>query len=167
MPTLSGEDKDGLNHFDEILEEADGIILSRGNFGIDLQPEKLYLNDVALWRKLKSRKTGSARKRAKSRIYINIQLHSRSFLIITVPHQHFDYAIFLREALCSYFRSLLCTSATWLESPAVVTHVVDCMTDNLRPARAEATDVAKMRCWTNPMKVLIPKALTLRSQLPK
>uniref|UniRef100_A0A453K015 pyruvate kinase n=1 Tax=Aegilops tauschii subsp. strangulata TaxID=200361 RepID=A0A453K015_AEGTS len=26
--------------------------------------------------------------------------------------------------------------------PAVVTHVVDSMTDNLRPARAEATDVA-------------------------
>ena len=26
--------------------------------------------------------------------------------------------------------------------PAVVTHVVDSMPDNLRPARAEATDVA-------------------------
>ncbi|KAG6756200.1 hypothetical protein POTOM_039625 [Populus tomentosa] len=30
----------GLTYFDEILQEADGVILSRGNLGIDLPPEK-------------------------------------------------------------------------------------------------------------------------------
>ncbi|KAI5431083.1 hypothetical protein KIW84_035300 [Lathyrus oleraceus] len=32
------ENVEGLIHFDEILQEADGIILSRGNLGIDLPP---------------------------------------------------------------------------------------------------------------------------------
>ncbi|MFQ6623192.1 hypothetical protein Gotur_001694 [Gossypium turneri] len=73
----------GLNHFDEILQEADGIILSRGNLGIDLPPEKVFL--------------------------------------------------FQKAALYK------CNMAG---KPAVVTRVVDSMTDNLRPTRAEATDVA-------------------------
>lgn len=77
------ENVEGLNHFDEILQEADGIILSRGNLGIDLPPEKVFLFQKA--------------------------------------------AVFK------------CNMAG---KPAVVTRVVDSMTDNLRPTRAEATDVA-------------------------
>ncbi|XP_065855795.1 pyruvate kinase 1, cytosolic isoform X2 [Euphorbia lathyris] len=77
------ENVEGLTHFDEILQEADGIILSRGNLGIDLPPEKVFL--------------------------------------------------FQKAALYK------CNMAG---KPAVVTRVVDSMTDNLRPTRAEATDVA-------------------------
>ncbi|CAL1373088.1 unnamed protein product [Linum trigynum] len=77
------ENVEGLTHFDEILQEADGIILSRGNLGIDLPPEKVFL--------------------------------------------------FQKAALYK------CNMAG---KPAVVTRVVDTMTNNLRPTRAEATDVA-------------------------
>ncbi|KAF1860302.1 hypothetical protein Lal_00037640 [Lupinus albus] len=77
------ENVEGLTYFDEILQEADGIILSRGNLGIDLPPEKVFL--------------------------------------------------FQKSALHK------CNMAG---KPAVLTRVVDSMTDNLRPTRAEATDVA-------------------------
>ncbi|XP_057798832.1 pyruvate kinase 2, cytosolic-like [Salvia miltiorrhiza] len=77
------ENVEGLANFDEILQEADGIILARGNLGIDLPPEKVFL--------------------------------------------------YQKEAIYK------CNVAG---KPAVVTRVVDSMTDNLRPTRAEATDVA-------------------------
>ncbi|XP_055830608.1 pyruvate kinase 1, cytosolic-like [Solanum dulcamara] len=77
------ENVEGMGNFDEILREADGIILSRGNLGIDLPPEKVFLFQKAAVHK--------------------------------------------------------CNMAG---KPAVVTRVVDSMTDNLRPTRAEATDVA-------------------------
>ncbi|XVE68676.1 hypothetical protein DITRI_Ditri09bG0087700 [Diplodiscus trichospermus] len=77
------ENIEGLTHFDEILQEADGIILSRGNLGIDLPPEKVFL-----------------------------------------------------------FQKAAVYKCNMIGKPAVVTRVVDSMTDNLRPTRAEATDVA-------------------------
>ncbi|EPS64144.1 hypothetical protein M569_10635, partial [Genlisea aurea] len=77
------ENVEGLLHFDEILLEADGIILARGNLGIDLPPEKVFLYQKEVLRK--------------------------------------------------------CNTAG---KPAVVTRFVDSMTENLRPTRAEATDVA-------------------------
>ncbi|TXG49376.1 hypothetical protein EZV62_025251 [Acer yangbiense] len=77
------ENIEGLIHFDEILHEADGIILSRGNLGVDLPPEKVFL-----------------------------------------------------------FQKAAIYKCNMAGKPAVVTRVVDSMTDNLRPTRAEATDVA-------------------------
>ncbi|KGN48226.1 pyruvate kinase 2, cytosolic [Cucumis sativus] len=77
------ESVEGLTNFDDILQEADGIILARGNLGLDLPPEKVFLfQKTALYR---------------------------------------------------------CNMAG---KPAVLTRVVDSMTNNLRPTRAEATDVA-------------------------
>eukprot|EP01018_Ginkgo_biloba_P004256 Gb_29464 [translate_table: standard] len=77
------ENKEGLEHFDEILQEADGIILSRGNLGIDLPLEKVFL-----------------------------------------------------------FQKAAVYKCNMAGKPAVITRVVDSMTNNLRPTRAEATDVA-------------------------
>ncbi|KAF2289286.1 hypothetical protein GH714_034122 [Hevea brasiliensis] len=77
------ETVEGFKHFDEILQEADGIILGRGNLGIDLPPEKVFLFQ-------------------KSAVY-------------------------------------KCNLAG---KPVIIARVVDSMTGNLRPTRAEATDVA-------------------------
>ncbi|RZS11537.1 hypothetical protein BHM03_00042859 [Ensete ventricosum] len=89
----------GLTHFDEILQEADGVILSRGNLGIDLPPEKVG-----------------------------------NFIYTLLPNQDIQQ-VFLFQKAAVY----KCNMAG---KPAVVTRVVDSMTDNLRPTRAEATDVA-------------------------
>ncbi|KAG5040029.1 hypothetical protein JHK82_012173 [Glycine max] len=80
------ENTEGLQHFDEILREADSIILARGNLGIELPSEK-----AAIYK------------------------------------------------------------CNMVGKPVVVTRVVDSMTDNLRPTRAEATDVAK-QCWMEVMQ---------------
>jgi len=40
------EEREGLVNHEEILEVADGIILSRGNLGVDLPPEKLFRAQV-------------------------------------------------------------------------------------------------------------------------
>ncbi|CAM8973372.1 unnamed protein product [Rhodiola kirilowii] len=77
------ENFEGLKHFDSILNEADGIILGRGNLGIDLPPEKVFLFQ-------------------KSAIY----------------------------------------KCNMVGKSVMVSRVMDSMTENLRPTRAEATDIA-------------------------
>ncbi|MFS7931632.1 putative pyruvate kinase [Helianthus anomalus] len=86
LTSRSGQDiREGLVNFDEILQEADGIILARGNLRIDLPPDKVFL-----------------------------------------------------------FQKAAVYKCNMAGKPAVVTRVVDSMTDNLRPTRAEATDVANV-----------------------
>lgn len=77
------ENVEGLNNFDSILNEADGIILGRGNLGIDLPPEKVFL----------------------------------------------------------YQKSAI-SKCNMKGKSVMVSRVIDSMTENLRPTRAEATDVA-------------------------
>ena len=77
------ENKTGLLNYEEILEHSYGIIISRGNLGIDVPAEKMFLTQKLLLNKCNVR-----------------------------------------------------------SKAAIITRVVDTMTDAPRPTRAEATDVA-------------------------
>ncbi|KAF9591736.1 hypothetical protein IFM89_006082 [Coptis chinensis] len=118
------ENIEGLTHFDEILQEADGIILSRGNLGVDLPPEKCwgwaviyYFLEAVLFR---SRIAGTR--------LLKLYFDSISSELV-------NWQVFLFQKAAVHKCNMAC-------KPVVITRVVDSMTDNLRPTRAEATDVA-------------------------
>lgn len=125
----------GLIHFDEILKEADGIILARGNLGIDLPPEKVQ------WR-------------VQNIFYLFPGLHNFHRIIVIPKCLRFGMPLmsitdstppFLTFFNCSQvflYQKEALYKCNLAGKPAVVTRVVDSMTDNLRPTRAEATDVA-------------------------
>lgn len=63
------------------------------------------------------------------------------FLLQTVRYLNVDL-IFAVEFQVFLFQKAAVYKCNMAGKPAVVTRVVDSMTDNLRPTRAEATDVA-------------------------
>ena len=75
----------GLLNYEEILETADGVIISRGDLGIDIPAEKMFL-----------------------------------------------------------IQKYVIEMANKAGKPVIITRVVDSMTENPRPTRAEATDVANI-----------------------
>ena len=99
------ENKDGLFNFEEILEQSYGLILSRGNLGIDLPAEKMFLT-----------------------------------------------------------QKLLLAKCNMMSKAAIITRVVDTMTDTPRPTRAEATDVAN--AVLDGADVIMLGAETLRGKFP-
>lgn len=154
-----------MRHFDEILKEADGIILSRGDLGIDLPPEKVgpyspTLRPQSLW--INRASTINCFwffniVHMDLFIYIELNVHRSSgqnangspvqncreiktFLNLTDETSE-DLFPFLSCQVFLFQKAALykCNMAG---KPAVITRVVDTMTDTPRPTRAEATDVA-------------------------
>ena len=99
------ENKDGLMNFEEILEHSYGLIISRGNLGIDIPAEKMFL-----------------------------------------------------------IQKLLLSKCNMMSKCAIITRVVDTMTDAPRPTRAEATDVAN--AILDGADAIMLGAETLRGKFP-
>ncbi|QDZ23690.1 pyruvate kinase [Chloropicon primus] len=99
------ENKEGLLNFEGILENSYGLILSRGNLGIDVPAEKMFLTQKLL--------------------LAQCNMHSKA---------------------------------------AIITRVVDTMTDTPRPTRAEATDVAN--AVLDGADAIMLGAETLRGKFP-
>ncbi|KAF9680191.1 hypothetical protein SADUNF_Sadunf06G0095600 [Salix dunnii] len=129
------ENIEGLVHFDEILQEADGIILSRGNLGIDLPPEKAFhLRSVWIaytWMVYRAS-------------YDMLLVMVVTSLLLAIYANLLQWPLLGINALhlVFLFQKAALYKCNMAGKPAVVTRVVDSMTDNLRPTRAEATDVA-------------------------
>ena len=99
------ENEHGLLNFEEILEHSYGLIISRGNLGIDLPAEKMFLT-----------------------------------------------------------QKLLLAKCNMLSKAAIITRVVNTMTDAPRPTRAEATDVAN--AVLDGADAIMLGAETLRGKFP-
>ncbi|KAE9465889.1 hypothetical protein C3L33_02197, partial [Rhododendron williamsianum] len=151
------ETVEGLRHFDEILEEADGIILSRGNLGIDLPPEK----------RCESFLSSSGFKQDSITGY---DIIGGVCLYVGYPISYPYTVKAIGVFKVFLFQKSAIHRCNMIGKPAIITRVVDSMTANLRPTRAEATDVAnavldgwliaKYRPSVPVFAVVIPRLIT-------
>ena len=108
------ETRQALLNLNGILQQADGIIMSRGSLGLDCPPEKMGMVQKML-----------------------VQMRS----VVVAYIEHARTHIHTHTHIHTYTHANT-QSCNLTGKPVLITRVVDTMQNSPRPTRAEATDVA-------------------------